>query len=138
MINNNLNAVIFAKHPKKLNLSSISDNIYQIVYKYLRNKWRPLVHLKTSTSIIGDGENFMGNASSYSHLWLQRLRYGAVTAHQVASACLPRLDQEMNHLLQILPLCDALSQMIEHPFHFPMGDLGNRSWCCIMACRSTW
>lgn len=82
MINNNLNAVIFAKHPKKLNLSSISDNIYQIVYKYLRNKWRPLVHLKTSTSIIGDGENFMGNASSYSHLWLQRLRYGAVTAHQ--------------------------------------------------------
>ncbi|KAG2130249.1 hypothetical protein DEU56DRAFT_757923 [Suillus clintonianus] len=86
VINNNLNAAIFAKHPKKLNLSSISDNVYQIVYKYLRNKWRPLVHLKTSTSIIGNGENFMGNASSYSHLWLRRLRYGAVTAHRGKSA----------------------------------------------------
>ncbi|KAG1740973.1 hypothetical protein EDB19DRAFT_1635130, partial [Suillus lakei] len=76
----------FVKHPKKLNLLSISDDVYQIVYKYLHNKWRPLVHLKTSTSIIGNGENFMGNASSYSHLWLRRLRYGAVTTHRGKSA----------------------------------------------------
>lgn len=35
---------------------------------------------------MGDGENFMGNARSYSHLWLCGLRYGSATAHRGKSA----------------------------------------------------
>ncbi|KAG0693990.1 hypothetical protein DFH29DRAFT_881020 [Suillus ampliporus] len=66
--------VTFTKHPKKLNLLAISNDVYQITYEYLHNKWSAIVHLKTSTNIMGDGENFMGNARSYSHLWLQGLR----------------------------------------------------------------
>ncbi|KAG1855341.1 hypothetical protein DFJ58DRAFT_880847 [Suillus subalutaceus] len=36
----------FAKHPKKLNLLAISDDLYQVTYEYLRNEWRAIVHLK--------------------------------------------------------------------------------------------
>ncbi|KAG1819286.1 uncharacterized protein BJ212DRAFT_1298511 [Suillus subaureus] len=56
-------------------LSAISSEIYRIVFEYLRHKWHALLHLKPSTSIIGEGENFMGHAKCYSHVWLKKLQY---------------------------------------------------------------
>ncbi|KAG1717310.1 hypothetical protein EDB19DRAFT_1840448 [Suillus lakei] len=82
--------VTFTKHPKKLNLLAISNDIYQITYEYLRNKWSTIVHLKTSTNIMGDGENFMGNARSYSHLWLHGLRRVTDAAPLIADIAIVR------------------------------------------------
>ncbi|KAG1725168.1 uncharacterized protein EDB91DRAFT_1254905 [Suillus paluster] len=79
--------LIFAKHPKKLSLSAISGEIYRIV-------------------IIGEGENFMGRAKCYSHVWLKKLRYGAATAHRGKSARYAYIHErepaEIQYLLQVL------------------------------------
>jgi hypothetical protein len=97
--------ITFTKHPKKLNLLAISNNIYQITYRYLRNKWSAIINLKTSTNILGDGENFMGNARSYSHVWLRGLRYGSAIAHRGKSARYAyingRQPVEIQYLLQV-------------------------------------
>ncbi|KAF8124211.1 hypothetical protein EV363DRAFT_1145493, partial [Boletus edulis] len=76
----------FTSHSWQVSLKEISQNLDDIVYTYVCNLWRNIVPLQRSTNVLPNGENFMGNAKVFSHLWLNGLRYSAATVHRGKSA----------------------------------------------------
>lgn len=88
-----------------MSLEKISQNLYDIVYTYVCDLWHDVVDLQRSTNVLPNGENFMGNAKVFSHLWLNGLHYGAATLHRGKSARFAYINGrepvEIQHLLTV-------------------------------------
>jgi hypothetical protein len=70
-------AVTLPRQSKIVNLMAISNDIYDLVFEFLREHWKFKVKLVTPTS-TKKGEIFMGNdVKSYTHVLVDQVRYGA-------------------------------------------------------------
>jgi hypothetical protein len=69
--------IVLPSQCKKVNLRVIADSVYNLVWSALQDLWRSSVKLNYDNSTAADRENFMGRAISYSHIFVERVRYGA-------------------------------------------------------------
>ncbi|KAH7917473.1 hypothetical protein BV22DRAFT_1026280 [Leucogyrophana mollusca] len=97
--------VLFSKYPRDVNIHQLSDDVYDATFAYLRMLWHDRVDLRRNNDISGQGSNFMGLATSHTHVWYQSKRYGASTTHRGRSARFAyihgRVAAEIQYILRV-------------------------------------
>jgi hypothetical protein len=79
--------VTYPRHHKNLNLQAINPLLYGLVLRFLQNTWRDdniIIH--ADVVLANEGICFMGHVTSYSHIFVEALRYGAATQPRGRSA----------------------------------------------------
>lgn len=83
----NLRRVTYPRHHKNLNLQAINPLLYGLVLRFLQNTWRDdniIIH--ADVVLANEGICFMGHVTSYLHIFVEALRYGAATQPRGRSA----------------------------------------------------
>ncbi|KAK7025800.1 hypothetical protein R3P38DRAFT_3316414 [Favolaschia claudopus] len=90
----NSQTVQYSRFPKIRRLREMEAGLYQLIFEYLRDLWA------SETTLIADVEmsnnktarTFSGEVQSFSHIWIDRRRYGAATQQRGQKAQYAYID----------------------------------------------
>ncbi|KAJ7208732.1 hypothetical protein C8J57DRAFT_1610075 [Mycena rebaudengoi] len=89
----NPNEIEFSRYPHNKILRQIGQGYYNRVFNYLHDLWSPEFKVVPDVSVAEEGEiSFDGEVESFTHVWIQRQRYGAGEEHRGKSAQYAYID----------------------------------------------
>lgn len=79
--------VTYPRHSKDIRLQTLDPMLYGLVLQFLQDEWGELGFVIHADVVLADhGACFMGYVKSYSHVFVEALRYGAATQPRGKSA----------------------------------------------------
>ncbi|KAJ7247687.1 hypothetical protein C8J57DRAFT_1240624 [Mycena rebaudengoi] len=86
----------FPPHPQTKIVHQLGEGYYSLVFKYLQELWVDQITLIPDVSLEeGNESSFLGNVESFSHIWVERWRYGAGKEHRGQSAQYAYTDERI-------------------------------------------
>ncbi|KAI4522475.1 hypothetical protein K525DRAFT_198782, partial [Schizophyllum commune Loenen D] len=86
-----------AEYSRRVNLRTLEPSLYSKVWSHLRTVWQGKVELVRDCDVAENAAqiSFYGDVQSFSHLWVDNRRYGAVTATRGFSARFGYIDHRI-------------------------------------------
>ncbi|KAJ7664264.1 hypothetical protein B0H17DRAFT_952168 [Mycena rosella] len=90
-------AVEFPKFPQTKTLRALGPGFYRLVFRYLKDLWLSVITLVPDVDLTNNEKeiSFSGDVESYSHVWVNKRRYGAATQHRGKSAQYAYIDNRV-------------------------------------------
>ncbi|KAF7314742.1 Neurobeachin-like protein 2 [Mycena kentingensis (nom. inval.)] len=103
-VNMSTDKLQFPRFSQEFVLRSLSDGTYNTVFNFLRKCWEGKVVLRTDLALLASRSelSFIGNIRSFSHLWVERRRYGASTHARGQNAQYAYMDHRVPVQIQYL------------------------------------